>query len=476
MSAQLKMGFKLAQKLNMTPQLQQSIKLLTLPLTELEQAVRSELLENPVLEEIQETAEDQPTEALQNKEESRTATKAHNEVTNWLEFTNSTAMPVTRYDHQKQSGASVVNWENVVSTEQSLADHLMWQIQMSGFSNEQKAHLTLLVDHLDENGYLQTSLQDIAKESNMNITHLQSALKTLHTMDPSGVGARNLQECLLIQARHSQEDTTNLVTLITKHLPNLEHKNFKLIAKAMNLQEEEVMDLYKIINAMEPKPGRQFVSQPTQYITPDVYITKDADGYKVSLNEDGLPHLKIASIYQNMLKGLEQGQSNAIDSTQNYLRHKMNSALWLIRALNQRQKTIFEVTSAIVCHQKDFLDKGPMGIKPLILQQIADEVGVHQSTVSRITTNKYAHTPQGIYELKYFFNMGIPTENGDYVTGEQIKFQIQSYIQNEDKKHPLSDIALGECLLKKLNVRLGRRTITRYRELLKIPAPNQRQS
>ncbi len=472
MSAQLRMGLKLAQKLKMTPQLQQSLKLLTLPLTELEQTVRNELLENPVLEEIQETVEDQSTDEQQNKENS-----AVSEVTNWLEFTNSSALQVTRYDHQKQSGVSVVNWENVVSTRQSLADHLMWQIQMSGFSNEEKAHLTLLVDHLDENGYLRTSLQDIAKESSgTSIAQLQSALKILHTMDPSGVGARNLQECLLIQARHSQEDTTDLITLITKHLPDLESKNFKLIAKAMNLQEEEVMDLYKIINSMEPKPGRQFVSQPTQYVTPDVYITKDTDGYKVSLNEDSLPHLKIAGIYQDMLKGLEKEQNNVINSTQKYLRHKMNSALWLIRSLNQRQKTIFEVTSAIVRHQKAFLDKGPMGIKPLILQQIADEVGVHQSTVSRITTNKYAHTPQGIYELKYFFNTGIQTENGDYITGEQVKCHIQSCIQNEDKKHPLSDIALGQLLQKDLGVSLGRRTIIRYRELLKIPAPNQRQS
>ncbi len=471
MSIQLKMGLKLAQKLKMTPQLQQSIKLLTLPLMELEQAVRNELLENPVLEEVQDTVEEQSEEELTNKEEKP-------EQHTWMEYTDSASVRVPRAGiEQKNTSSMAFNLENVVSTEQSLYDHLLWQIQMSGFSNKEKAHLNLLLDRLDENGYLKNSLEEIAQETDVKISDLQSALLILHTMDPSGVGARDLKECLLIQARQNQEDTKDLITLISNHLPQLECKNYKAIASAMQLQEEEIIDLYKIINSMEPKPGRRFTSQPVQYVIPDVYITKDGNNqYKVAINEEGLPHLKIASVYQNMLRNLESGKTTHWDSTQKYLRHKMNSALWLIRSLNQRQRTIFQVTSSIVQHQKDFLDKGPIGIKPLILKQIAQEIGVHSSTVSRVTTNKYAHTPQGIYELKYFFSIGIETGDGRQISVELVKLKIKSYIQGEDKNCPLSDQDLSDLLQKDLEVYLSRRTVSRYREVLNILSAGRRRN
>lgn len=473
MSAQLKMGLKLTQKLKMSPQLQQSIKMLTLPLMELEQVIRNEMLENPVLEEIQDTIEDQTTDELQNKEDIP-------EHHTWMEFTDSgfsSARVIARQNQQKQTSSHAFNWENVVSTQQTLQDHLLWQIQMSGFSNKEKAYLNLLINHLDDNGYLKSSLEEIAAETRTRQEDLQDAVQILHTMDPSGVGARNLQECLLIQARQNQEDTKDLITLIANHLPDLERKNYKAIAHAMQLQEEEVMDLYKIINAMEPKPGRRFVSQPIQYVIPDVYITKDGDSYKVSLNEDSLPHLKVASIYQEMLKKLNSGKVTTVDPTQKYLRHKMNSALWLIRSLNQRQRTIFQVTSAIARHQKDFLDNGPMSIKPLILKQIAEEVGIHESTVSRCATNKYVHTPQGIYELKYFFNLSVKAEDGRSVSGELIRLKIKSYIKDEDKSHPLSDQELSNKLLKDLGVHIARRSVGTYREKLNIlPASRRKQS
>ncbi len=468
MSAQLKMGMKLAQKLKMTPQLQQSIKLLTLPLMELEQVVRDELLENPVLEEVQDTVEEQSMEEISNQEEQP-------ERHTWMEFTSTYSVRGPRQS-QVKAGSGVFNLENVVSTEQSLYDHLIWQIQMSGFTNQEKAHLNLLVDNLDENGYLKAPLEQIAGETGVSLSDLRKALDLLHTLDPNGVGARDLKECLLIQARQNQEDTKDLVTLIESHLPDLEKNDFAAIAEKMGLEEEEVIDLHKIISAMEPKPGRRFTTQPVHYITPDVYVTKEDDEYRVSVNEEGLPHLRVAHIYQEMLKSLEGGKSMPLDSTQRYLRHKMNSALWLIRSINQRQRTMFKVTSAIVKHQKDFFHKGPIGMKPLILKQIAEEVGVHESTVSRVTTNKYVYTPHGVYELKYFFNSGVETDKGEKISGEVVKLKILSYIKDENTKNPVSDQEIMDRLGSDLGVHLARRTIAKYREAMGVLPASRRKT
>ncbi len=468
MSAQLKMGMKLAQKLQMTPQLQQSIKLLTLPLMELEQAVREELLENPVLEEAHEIMEEQSAEELSNIEEQP-------EKHTWMEFTSTYSVRGPR-GSQVKSASGMFNMENVVSTEKSLYDHLTWQIQMSGFSNQEKAYLSLLVDRLDENGYLKSPLEQIASEMKVALPDLQKTLQLLHNLDPNGVGARDLKECLLIQARQNQEDTKDLMHLIEHHLPDLEKKDFTGIAEQMGLQEEEIIDMYKIISAMEPKPGARFVTQPVHYIIPDVYVTKESSGgYRISVNEEGLPHLRVAHIYQNMLKGgLAGGGVIQMDSTQRYVRHKMNSALWFIRSINQRQRTIFNVTSAIVKRQKDFFEKGPIGMKPMVLRQVAEEVGVHTSTVSRVTTNKYAHTPHGVYELKYFFNPGIETDKGGRVSGEAVKLKILSYIKNEDKNRPVSDQVIMDRLISEMGVHLARRTIAKYREAVNIPSPKRR--
>ena len=465
MSAQLKMGFKLAQKLRMNPQLQQSIKMLSLPLMELEQVVRDEMLENPVLEEVHETMEDQSQEEISNKEEMP-------ERHTWMEYTDfGSASSVPRRSFQKGGGSGIFNMENVVSTEQSLYEHIIWQIQMSGFSNQEKSYLNLLVDYLNEDGYLKNSLEEISMEINMPLKDIQKALALMHTLDPSGVGARDLKECLLIQARQNQEDTTDLVVLIEEHLQDIEKKNFSLIAEKRGLDVEEVMDICKIISAMEPKPGRRFISQPVQYVTPDVYVTKEQNDYRVTLNEEGLPHLRVVGMYQQMLRdSLSAGKklTGTEDSTQRYLRHKMNSALWLIRSLNQRQRTIFKVTSAIVQHQKEFFDKGPIGMKPLILQQIAEDTELHISTVSRVTTNKYMHTPYGVYELKYFFNIGIETDRGIKISGEVVKLKILSYIKDEDKENPISDQEIIESLQKDLGVHLSRRTISKYRDSMNI--------
>jgi len=314
MSAQLKMGFKLAQKLKMNPQLQQSIRMLSLPLIELEQVVREEMLENPVLEEVQDTMEDQTQEELANKEEMP-------ERHTWMEYTDFGSASMPGRTLQKGAGSGVFNMANVVSTERSLYEHITWQIQMSGFSNQEKAYLNLLADYLNEDGYLKNSLEEISVEINVPLNDLQKALTLMHTLDPGGVGARDLKECLLIQAQQNQEDTPDLVVLIEEHLQDIEKKNFNLIAEKMGLDVEEVVDICKIISAMEPKPGRRFISQPVQYVTPDVYVIKERTGYRVALNEEGLPHLRVVGMYQQMLKdslGAGKSLTDTEDSTKRY--------------------------------------------------------------------------------------------------------------------------------------------------------------
>ncbi|MNL05490.1 RNA polymerase sigma-54 factor [compost metagenome] len=292
----------------------------------------------------------------------------------------------------------------------------------------------------------------------------------IHEFDPAGVGARNLKECLLIQAKHLEEDTNDLVMLINNHLKDLEKKNYEVIAKALNRDVEDVIEICKIIYAMAPYPGRAFVSSDTHYVTPDVYVYKVGEDYVVSLNEDGLPRLKISNFYKNMLKG---GKTNG-DKTQDYIQEKLRSAVWLIKSIHQRQRTIYKVADSIVKHQKEFFEKGPEHLKPMVLRDVANDIGMHESTVSRVTTAKYVHTPQGIYELKYFFNSGInSSDGGDALASESVKLKIKDLVAKEDTKNPLSDQKIVD-LLKVDGIQIARRTVAKYRDMLKILPSSQR--
>jgi RNA polymerase sigma-54 factor len=258
-----------------------------------------------------------------------------------------------------------------------------------------------------------------------------------------------------------QEDTKDFVTLIRNHIKDLERKNNQNIAKEMGISLDEVIDMCKIINSMDPKPGSQFASNDTHYVTPDVYVYKIGEEYVVSLNEDGLPKLRISNFYKNMV------QKKSSDPAQTYIQDKLRSALWLIRSIHQRQRTIYKVTESIVRHQQEFFEKGAGFIKPMILRDIASDIGMHESTISRVTTNKYVHTPQGIFELKYFFNSGISTDDGDSLASESVKLKIKEMVSQEDPKKPLSDQKIVD-LLKKDGIIIARRTVAKYRDILKI--------
>ncbi|HEY8270406.1 MAG TPA: RNA polymerase factor sigma-54, partial [Pseudobdellovibrionaceae bacterium] len=327
----------------------------------------------------------------------------------------------------------------------------------------------LLINYIDDDGYLKTPLEQISAEEKLPIEDLEDTLSLIHEFDPPGVGARDMKECLLIQAKHLEEDTHDLVNLINNHLKELEKKNYDAIAKIMGRELEEVVEMCKIIYSMDPKPGRAFVSNEVQYVTPDVYVYKVGDDFVVSLNEDGLPRLKISNFYKNMLKGANKAEAK----THDYIQEKLRSAVWLIKSIHQRQRTIYKVAESIVKHQRSFFEKGPSYLKPMILRDIANDIGMHESTVSRVTTAKYVHTPQGIYELKYFFNSAISSSDGDSMASESVKLKIKDLVGKEDPKNPLSDQKIVE-LLKVEGIQIARRTVAKYRDVLKILPSSQR--
>ncbi len=475
MAMQLKTSMKLSMQLRMTPQLQQAIKLLQLSRLELENVVRKEILENPVLEEVQDTVEDDVVKVdsqVAEDVQSNTSEGADNDPQKTDEFEWENYVDTAYKPPQGSGGGNeeIMNYENLISTEQTLHDYLNWQLGLGGFNEEEENILSVLISYVDDDGYIKTPLETIATDEGIDFKELEEMLPFLHEFDPAGVGARELRECLLIQAKHIEEDTHDLVKLINEHLKDLEKKNYNAIGKAMNLELADVIEMCKTIYGMDPKPGRAFMSRETQFVTPDVYVYKVGEDYVVSLNEDGLPRLRISNLYKSLLKSSENpGEGKA----QEYIQDKLRSAVWLIKSIHQRQRTIYKVTESIVKHQEEFFEKGPNFIKPMILRDIANDIGMHESTVSRVTTAKYVHTPRGIFELKYFFNSGINRTDGDSLASESVKLKIKALVSEEDPKNPLSDQKIVE-LLKKEGIQIARRTVAKYRDVLKILPSSKR--
>lgn len=471
--ATMRQTMNLSQTLRMTPQLQQAIKLLQLSRMELETAVRKELDENPILEETADLKDEdrhlvkEAAEAVAQPDGNNVQDPQKQDEFDWESYLeNQHKPPQTNFNGNEE----IMNYENVISTQQTLHEYLLWQARMSGLMEDEYKVAEVVVNYIDEDGYLSTPLQEIADLESVTVDEMEDVLTVIHEFDPPGVGARDLRECLLIQAKAIEEDTKDLVALIQNHLKDLERKNYENIAKAMGCDVREIVEMCKIIYTMDPKPGRQYAPTETQYVTPDVYVYKVGDDYMVSLNEDGLPRLKISNFYKNMLQGKDK-----TGKTQEYIQDKLRSAVWLIKSIHQRQRTIYKVTDSIVKHQREFLDKGAGFIKPMVLRDIANDIGMHESTVSRVTTSKYVHTPQGIFELKYFFNSGISTTDGDSLASESVKLKIKALIAKEDVKNPLSDQQIVD-VLKKEGIQIARRTVAKYRDMLKILPSSRRKN
>jgi RNA polymerase sigma-54 factor len=309
-------------------------------------------------------------------------------------------------------------------------------------------------------------IEDIAEEGGVTPKIAERLLLKMQAFDPVGVCARSLSECLLIQARHLGVDDEVLVKIITEHLGNLEKRNYQAIARDLKEPIEEIYEAAKVIMGLNPRPGREYSTEDPVYITPDVYVHKIGDKFFVVPNDDGLPKLKISGFYKTALNGSAKAKE--------YIQDKLRSAQWLIRSIQQRQRTIVKVTESIIKFQREFFDKGISHLKPLILREVAEDIGMHESTISRVTTNKYVHTPQGIFELKFFFNSGIRlTNDDDKLASEAVKTKIRQLIQVEDPKHPFSDQRIVE-LLREQTIDIARRTVAKYREQLGILSSSKR--
>jgi RNA polymerase sigma-54 factor len=326
-----------------------------------------------------------------------------------------------------------------------------------------------IIGNLNKDGYLDVPLEEIAASSGCTLEKVENVLAVMQTFDPVGVCSRDLGECLLIQARYLGLEGGLLTEIITNHLKHLENKNYKAICKALKVRLEEVVAVVNVIKGLEPRPGRKFSDEEPQYITPDIYVYKSEGDFIIVLNDDGMPKLRVNQFYK---QAISKGEAVS-DTTKEYLQEKLRSAAWLIRSIHQRQKTIYKVMESILKFQKDFFEHGITHLKPMVLRDVAEDINMHESTISRVTTNKYTYTPQGIFELKYFFNSSIKRVHGDAIASASVQEKIKKLIENEDPRKPYSDSKMAE-MLKKENINIARRTVAKYREMLGVLSSNKR--
>ncbi len=459
----------------MTPQLQQAIKLLQLSRLELASMIQQEMEENPALDEIVsetpgevERSEDPPEESKvdENLKEVTIEEQVGNDI-DWESYINeynSTGRVHTERDFQEAP-----NYEAFTSAKETLEDHLQWQLLMHGLTDEEQQVGSQIIGNLNIDGYLCASIEEIAEAGLFSIDLVENVLKTMQNFNPPGVCARDLQETLLIQLAHLGIKDPIIELIIKNHIKNLENKNYKKIANTLNITIDKVISAIHIIKYLEPKPGRQFATGEPHYIIPDIHVYKDGDDFKITMNDDGLPKLKINRLYRDAVSnGTELSKE-----TKTYLNDKMQSASWLIKSIHQRQKTIYAVMESIIKFQREFFEKGVAYLKPMILKDVAEDINMHESTISRVTTNKYTYTPQGLFELKYFFNSSIQRTNGETMASESVKDRIRTLIDQEDSKSPLSDNTITK-LLANANIKIARRTVAKYREMLRILPSSKR--
>jgi RNA polymerase sigma-54 factor len=475
MAIELRQQLKLAQQLIMTPQLQQAIKLLQLSRLELLDTISQELQSNPLLEEGQEESpepgppaeEESPAPAAEPVSEVTIDEKPKEDI-DWEEYlgdySSGSKVRVER-DHGREFPAV----ESRLVKKPSFNSHLLWQLRLSAMTEEQKNVGNLIIGNLDRAGYLKATTAEIAGMANCDQDCVEEVLHLVQDFDPVGVAARDLQECLLIQAKNLKLEDNLVVNIIEDHLHDLESRNYHAIVKATGRSPEEIQSAIDVIISFDPKPGRQFDEEEIQYISPDIFVYKVDNEFVILLNEDGMPKLRVSPFYREALSK----DGNVSEQTKEYIQNKLRSAAWLIKSIHQRQRTIYRVAESIIKFQRDFFEKGIAHLRPLVLRDVAEDLEMHESTISRVTTNKYMHTPRGVFELKYFFNSSIGSFTGGAVASESVKERIRQLIAKEDSRKPFSDKAIVERLREE-NIDIARRTVAKYRELLGILPSNLR--
>ncbi len=491
MAIELKQQLRLTQQLVMTPQLQQAIKLLQLNRLELVGLVQQELEENPVLEEIVDLEDESegsveeleaaaapeavaPEEAPIDEAAAADAQKSSDELTDaekiadleWQDYLNSNPQISQASGGGEDDRPSI---DATLTRRDTLAEHLEWQLQLTELPIEEEVAARFIIGNLDERGYLQATISELARQSGMSEATVESALARVQALDPVGVGARDLRECLLVQARTLEIEDPLVLRILDECLDALIKRDFRGVARTLEVTVPEVVAAAEIIGQLEPRPGRAFGGEEPVYIIPDIYVHKLNDQFHIVLNDDGMPRLRINGLYREVLS---RGNGASKD-TKEYVQEKVRSALWLIKSIHQRQRTIYRVMESIIKHQREFFEKGINYLKPLNLRDVAEDIEMHESTVSRVTTAKYVNTPQGIFELKFFFNSSINRVVGDAVASESVKERIRKLISAEDTRRPLSDQRIAE-MLKVANIDIARRTVTKYRESLNILSSTKR--
>jgi RNA polymerase sigma-54 factor len=468
MALEHKLNVRLVQRLVMTPSLQQAIKLLQMSKLELVEEVQQELVENPVLEEsVGDGAA--ALEAGDGAAEQEDSKDPFDEI----DF-DSYFRDVEGYRPRPavEAGVELPTFENTLAQTTSLADHLVWQLDLNAPDERAKAIGRSIIGNLNEDGYLRATLEEIRLMGDFERQDVEQTLRMLQGFDPVGVAARDLVECLCVQLAHLGQQGTPAETIVRCHMDKLQNRRFKELAEVLGLDMEDLQAEIEIIRGLDPRPGRKYNTERSHYVVPDVYVVKIDDAYQIILNEEGLPRLRISPIYRRMVARGADGRASA--AAKEYVRNKLRSAFRLIKSLEERQRTIYKVAASIVKFQRSFLDNGIENLRPLVLRDVADDIGMHESTVSRVVNNKYMHTHRGLFEMRFFFHSGIPsTRGGESVSSLTVKERIRKIVADEDARRPYSDAAIVR-ILKAEGLQIARRTVAKYREELKIPSSSAR--
>jgi RNA polymerase sigma-54 factor len=478
MALEIRQSLKLTQSLIMTQKLQQAIKLLQLSRMELVGEITQALETNPVLEDDQfeekETAEEdsgmgdfsKDGESLPAEAQAEADGKSAMEEWDWDSFLKDRLMPTPIGEHEEREALPL---ESLNAQKTTLKSHLFWQLRMAGLDELDDSIGVMIIGNLDLDGYLRSTAEEIAHEMGVEPERVEQILEIVQGFDPAGVAARSLKECLQLQLKILGIQNPLVLDIVDHHLTNLANKNYQAIARDLKAPIEKVLDASELIASLEPKPGRTYDSEDADYISPDVHVEKVGDDYVIRLNDDGLPKLRVNSFYLEALRGPDK----LPDSVKSYIQKHLDNALWFIRSIHQRQKTLYKVTESIVRFQREFLDYGLAHLKPLTLRQVAEDVQMHESTISRVTTNKYVYTPQGVFDLKFFFNSAINMSLGDQIASESVKEKIRQIVQGENPENPLSDQEIAD-ILRRQDVIIARRTVAKYRGMLGVLSSSKR--
>lgn len=480
----MSMSPQMSQQLRMTPELQQAIKLLQLSRMELIEAIQKEMVENPVLEEAGDTQaqHDHDTQTVQGGHEAQPESEPgerdrkakedaqRKEDAEWQNLVEQVTAPMPTNSY-KGLGEEMPGVDQTLSTSTSLSDTLIEQLRMVNLCDSDSFVALWIIGSLDEHGYLRASLEEIALEADIDEEEVDRVLQIVQSFEPLGVAARDLSECLSIQLQREHPKQTLALTLVCDHIPDLQRKSYGRVARQLGVDKEAVLNAARLISTLEPKPGRGYETQQARYITPDIYIKYVNGEYVAMLNEDGLPKLRVSNYYKQELKRKRKDKED--DEVKEYIQGKLRGAVALIRSIHRRQDTIVQVTQSIIKFQRDFFEKGVEHLKPLVLRDIADDIEMHESTVSRVTTNKYVHTPRGLFELKYFFNSSITKDGGEDMASEAVKAKIRDIITQEPPSKPLSDSKIVKMLAEE-DIIIARRTVAKYREMMGILSSSQR--